>query len=230
MSLSLDTAYNAHLRKMVAEMKPSPADVANQPEMIYGGTRQQKMVTPESLAYANPLHDVLIAEKQLSVGHGCCEGGELLGVGLLGDLKKGVKKATKSVKKGLKSDMEKVKKVAKDISKSKAGKKVGKVAKQTASLALDIAEKSAPALGALAGTAAAVASLNPELAPAAAAIGSAAADQLAKRGRKAVKEKTGLGKPKRPPSAWNLHVAEYRKANGGSLKDAMKAAKATYKK
>jgi hypothetical protein len=224
MSLSLDTAYNAHLRRMVAEMAPSPADVANQPEMIYGGTRPQKNVTPESLAYANPLHDVLMAEKQLSVDYGM-EGGSLLG-----DFKKGVKKASKSVKKGLKSDVEKVKKVAKDISKSKVGKKIGKVGKQTATLALDIAEKSAPALGALAGTAAAVASLNPELAPAAAAIGSAAADQLAKRGRKAVKEKTGLGRAKRPPSAWNLHVAEYRKANGGSLKDAMKAAKETYKK
>ena len=90
MSLSIDNPYNAHLRTMINEMDDSPSDVANYPEMIYGGTRPQKMVTPESLAYANPLHDVLTAEKQLSVGSGMCGGS------LLGDLKKGVKAVKKN--------------------------------------------------------------------------------------------------------------------------------------
>ena len=40
----------------------------------------------------------------------------------------------------------------------------------------------------------------------------------------------GAGKPKRPPSKWILHVKAYREKHGGSYKDAMKAAKATYKK
>lgn len=37
-------------------------------------------------------------------------------------------------------------------------------------------------------------------------------------------------KAKRPPSKWILHVKAYREKHGGSYKDAMKAAKATYKK
>ena len=99
MSLSIDNPYNAHLRTMINEMDDSPSDVANYPEMIYGGTRPQKMVTPESLAYANPLHDVLTAEKQLSVGF---EGG-MCGGSLLGDLKKGVKAVKKTATKATKS-------------------------------------------------------------------------------------------------------------------------------
>jgi len=41
-------------------------------------------------------------------------------------------------------------------------------------------------------------------------------------------KKTGA---KRPPSAWNLHVAEVRKKNPGkSLKDILVLAKSSYKK
>jgi len=226
MSLSIDNPYNAHLRQMIKELGDSPSDVANYPEMIYGGTRPQKMVTPESLAYANPLHDVLMAEKQLSVDYGM-EGGSLLS-----DVKKGFKKTTKSIKKAGKA----VEKGAKKVAKSKAVKTAGKVAKEVgksvATVGLDAAEKLAAPAGAALGTAAATLTGNPELAPIAAAVGSKVAADLGKKARKAVKKKTGLGElgKKRPPSAWNLHVAQYRKDNGGSLKDAMKAAKATYKK
>jgi hypothetical protein len=228
MSLSIDNPYNAHLRKMISEMGDGPSDVANYPEMIYGGTRPQKNVTPESLAYANPLHDVLVAEKQLSVDYGM-EGGSVLG-----DLKKEVKKAKKSVEKGAKKTVKTVKKAgesiekgAKKVAKSKVGKAVGKVGKAVGTAVLDEGEKLSGPAGAALGTALATATGNPELAPVAAAIGAKVAKSLGSEARKGIKKATGMGRPK---SAWLLHVAEYRKANGGSYKDAMKNAKATYKK
>ena len=48
------------------------------------------------------------------------------------------------------------------------------------------------------------------------------------RGKKAApKKKTGA---KRPMTAWMKHVMAHKAKHGGSLGDAMKAAKATYKK
>ena len=223
MSLSIDNKYNAHLRQIIAEMDASPAEVANQPEMIYGGARVRKVTLNESLPYAPPLVDVLEAEDQLSVGS------EMSGGNILGDVKKGFKKTTKAVSKAGKS----VEKGAKKISKSKVGKAVGKVSKKAGTMALDGVAGAAGAAGAALGTSAAIALGQPELVPVAAAIGSKLADEAGKSGRKYVKKQTGMGaigkeKVKRPPSKWNIHVAEYRKSNGGSYKDAMKNAKATY--
>ena len=223
MSLSIDNKYNAHLRQIIAEMDASPAEVANQPEMIYGGARVRKTTLNESLPYAPPLVDVLEAEDQLSVGS------EMSGGNILGDVKKGFKKTTKAVSKAGKS----VEKGAKKISKSKVGKAVGKVGKKAGTMALDGVAGAAGAAGAALGTSAAIALGQPELVPVAAAIGSKLADEAGKSGRKYVKKQTGMGaigkeKVKRPPSKWNLHVKEYHKANGGSFKDAMKNAKATY--
>jgi hypothetical protein len=47
---------------------------------------------------------------------------------------------------------------------------------------------------------------------------------------KAEPKPKAAGKPKRAPSAWIMHVKKYREEHGGLYKDAMKAAKATYKK
>ena len=222
MSLSIDNKYNAHLRQIIAEMDASPAEVANQPEMIYGGARVRKVTLNESLPYAPPLVDVMEAEDQLSVDY--VDGGSILG-----DVKKGFKKTTKAVSKAGKS----VEKGAKKVAKSKVGKAVGKVGKKAGTMALDGVAGAAGAAGAALGTSAAIALGQPELVPVAAAIGSKLADEAGKSGRKYVKKQTGMGaigkeKVKRPPSKWNIHVAEYRKANGGSYKDAMKNAKATY--
>ena len=217
MSLSLDTKYNAHLRQIIAEMDASPAEVANQPEMIYGGARLRKHTLNESVPYAPPLVDVLDAESQLSVDY--MDGGSVLG-----DVKKGFKKTKKSIEKAGKT----VEKGAKKFAKSKTGKALKEVGKSIGTVALDEAAKLAGPAGAALGTAGAVALGQPELVPIAAALGSKVASDLGKKGRKAVKKQTGMGAPKRPPSKWNLHVSEYRKANGGSLKDAMKNAKATY--
>ena len=223
MSLSIDNKYNAHLRQIIAEMDASPAEVANQPEMIYGGARVRKTTLNESLPYAPPLVDVLEAEDQLSVGSGMCGGS------ILGDVKKGFKKTTKAVSKAGKS----VEKGAKKVAKSQVGKAVGKVGKKAGTMALDGVAGAAGAAGAALGTSAAIALGQPELVPVAAAIGSKLADEAGKSGRKYVKKQTGMGaigkeKVKRPPSKWNLHVKEYHKENGGSFKDAMKNAKATY--
>ena len=227
MSLSYLTPYNDMLQQTIHEMKPSPAFVANYPEMlpIMGSGKVRDMVVPESLPYANPLHLVLVAEDQLLSQNEPM----LVGEGIFQDIGKTAKKATKSVKKGFKKDMAKVQKVAKDIAKSKTGKAIGSAAKKTASVSLDIAEKSAGALGGLAGAAAAVALANPELAPAAAAIGTAAASELAKRGRAGIKKSTGLGKT-RAPSKWVEHVKMFAKENNVSYKDALKQAGASYKK
>ncbi len=53
-----------------------------------------------------------------------------------------------------------------------------------------------------------------------------------KKKPKALKvEKASEPKPKRAPSKWMLHVAEFRKANEGmSYRDALKKAKETYQK
>jgi hypothetical protein len=49
-----------------------------------------------------------------------------------------------------------------------------------------------------------------------AAIGSAAASELAKRGRKEVKKQTGLGKPRISP--WIEHVKRYANDNKSHIK------------
>ena len=85
-----------------------------------------------------------------------------------------------------------------------------------------------PALGGLVWSALAVATMNPELAPVGAAIGSAAASELAKRGRKEVKKQTGLGKPRISP--WIEHVKRYANDNKITYKEAMTKAKSSYKK
>jgi hypothetical protein len=91
------------------------------------------------------------------------------------------------------------------------------VAKTGTSLALDIVEKAAPALGTIAGTAAATALGQPELIPVFGALGSATADQLAKRGRKEIKKQTGLRKPKNI-SPWIQHVKNNSMKHGITYK------------
>ncbi len=165
MSLSIDNKYNAHLRQIIAEMDASPADVANQPEMIYGGNKPRNVSLNESLPYANPLHDVLQAEDELSVAN-------VSGAGVVEDIEKKVKK----------------------VAKSKTAKKVGKVAKKVASKVLDEAQKSAGAAGAAGGVGLATAIGQPELAPTLAVVGKKVAEAAAPEVRKEIKKKTGLGR------------------------------------
>jgi len=87
--------------------------------------------------------------------------------------------------------------------------------------------KAAPALGGIAGAAAATALGQPEKIPVFGAVGSASADQLAKRGRKEVKKQTGLGKPRK--SAWIDRVKKYASTHNVTYKEAMIKAKASYK-
>ena len=201
MSLSIDNKYNAHLRQIIAEMDASPADVANRPEMILGGNKPRNVTLNESLPYANPLHDVLEAEDQLSVD-------AVKGSGVVEDVSQAVKK----------------------VSKSKAAKKVGKVAKKVATKVLDEAQKSAGAAGAAGGVALATAIAQPELAPTLAVVGKKVAEAVAPKVRKEIKKTTGLGKPKRPPSKWVEHVKAYAAENNVSYKQSMSDARATYKK
>lgn len=157
--------------------------------------------------------------------------GELEGGNIFKSISKSVSKTAKSVGKD-------VSKTAKKVGKesSKTMKKVDKgvvkyvlpAAKSTASLGLDIVEKAAPALGTIAGTAAATALGQPELIPVFGALGSATADQLAKRGRAEVKKQSGLGKPKTSP--WIQHVKNHAAKHNVSYKQAMSDAKKTYKK
>jgi hypothetical protein len=215
MSLSINNKYNAKLRKIMHDLDRSPSESANYPEMIemrIGGRPPRKHVLSTSVPYAPPLAEILEAEREL-------RSNPIHGGNVFDDIGKHVKDAAKSATKSAKivgkkairatkKDIADVKRVANEIAKSKegkmvakvgkkVGKEVGKVAidsvKESARLGLDIATKAAPALGGLAGAALAVASLNPEMAPIAGAIGSAAASELAKRGRSAVKKSTGLG-------------------------------------
>ena len=165
--------------------------------------------------------------KHLQILH---EHGELEGGNIFKSISKSVSKTAKSVGKD-------VSKTAKKVGKesSKTMKKVDKgvvkfvlpAARSTASLGLDIAEKASGPLGGLAGTAAATLSGNPEFIPVAAALGSAAASELAKRGRAEVKKQSGLGKPKTSP--WIQHVKNHAMKNNVSYKQAMTDAKKTYK-
>jgi hypothetical protein len=182
-------------------MDASPSDVANRPEMIMGGNKPRNVTLNESLPYANPLHDVLEAEEQLSVD-------ALKGSGVVEDVSQAVKK----------------------VSKSKAAKKVGKVAKKVATKVLDEAQKSAGAAGAAGGVALATAIAQPELAPTLAVVGKKVAEAVAPKVRKEIKKTTGLGKPKRPPSKWVEHVKAYAAENNVSYKQSMSDARATYKK
>ena len=131
----------------------------------------------------------------------------------------------KTVSKGAKSVAKTTEKGAKAVAKT-----TKKIAKPAASLGLDILERAAPTLGGLAGTALAIGTLNPELAPVGAALGSAAADQLAKRGRSEIKRQTGVGKPKQVVNKWVDHVKAVASKNGITYKEALSKAKASYKK
>tara|TARA_R110002153_G_scaffold124074_4_gene270227 strand:+ start:1435 stop:2061 length:627 start_codon:yes stop_codon:yes gene_type:complete len=208
MSLGFDDAYNKRLRQTLKEFDNPVGANRTQPEMFFR-PKQNDFVLPMVKPSFPTLALALKAERGNSLAQGQHEG-KMEGEGLASFVKgvnKGVKKASKSVAKGAK-----------------------KVAKKTTSAALDIIAENAGVAGAAGGVALATAIGQPELAPVFAAVGNKAAEEAAKPARKLVKEKTGLGKPKRPPSKWMLHVAEYRKENGGSYKDAMKNAKATYKK
>jgi hypothetical protein len=219
MSLGFDDAYNKRLRQTLKEFDNPVGANRTQPEMFFR-QKQSDFVLPMVKPSFPTLALALKAERGNSLAQGQHEG-KMEGEGLASFVKgvnKGVKKASKSVAKG-----------AKKASKSVA-KGAKKVAKKTTSTALDIIADSAGAAGAAGGVALATAIGQPELAPVFAAVGNKVAAEAAKPARKLVKEKTGLGKPKRPPSKWILHVAEYRKEHGGSYKDAMKNAKATYKK
>ena len=219
MSLGFDDAYNKRLRQKLKEFDNPVEANKTQPEMFFR-QKQSDFVLPMVKPSFPTLALALKAERGNSLAQGQHEG-SMEGEGLVSFVKsvnKGVKKASKSVAKG-----------AKKASKSVA-KGAKKVAKKTTSAALDIIADSAGAAGAAGGVALATAIGQPELAPIFAAVGNKAAAEAAKPARKLVKEKTGLGKPKRPPSKWILHVAEYRKEHGGSYKDAMRKAKDTYKK
>ena len=208
MSLGFDDAYNKRLRQTLKEFDNPVGANRTQPEMFFR-PKQNDFVLPMVKPSFPTLALALKAERGNSLAQGQHEG-KMEGEGLASFVKgvnKGVKKASKSVAKGAK-----------------------KVAKKTTSAALDIIAENAGVAGAAGGVALATAIGQPELAPVFAAVGNKAAAEAAKPARKLVKEKTGLGKPKRPPSKWILHVAEYRKEHGGSYKDAMKNAKATYKK
>ena len=144
------------------------------------------------------------------------DAGELEGGNIFKDISKTASKTAKSIGKETKKVVKKVDKYATPIMK------------QGATLGFDIAEKAMPALGGLAGSALAVATMNPELAPVGAAIGSAAASELAKRGRKSIRNQTGLGKPRISP--WINHVKQYASDHNMSYKEAMTKAKASCKK
>jgi hypothetical protein len=173
MSLSYLTPYNDMLQKTIHEMKPSPADVANYPEILpmMGGRKLRDGAVPESLAYANPLGMVLEAERELRSipTSNPLHGGEMSGGNIFEDVGKSVKRtatsaaksakrtatsaaksASKSVGKAVsatKKDIDAVKRVAEKIAKSKEGKmiaKVGtKVGTKAGKLAIDSVKESA---------------------------------------------------------------------------------------
>tara|TARA_R110002153_G_scaffold159400_1_gene311610 strand:+ start:525 stop:1187 length:663 start_codon:yes stop_codon:yes gene_type:complete len=220
MSLGFDTEYHKRLRQKLKEFDNPIGANRTQPEMMYR-QRHGGFVLPMVSPDFPPLELALKAERGISLAQGQHEPkmeGEGLGSFVKGAVK-GVKKASKSVAKG-----------AKKVAKSKEMKAIGKVSKKVGSKVLDEAAKHSGEAGVALGTAAAVALGQPELVPVFAAVGKEAAEAAAKPARKLVKEKTGMGKPKRPPSKWMLHVAAHRKEHGGSYKDAMKGAKITYKK
>ena len=231
MSLGFDTEYHKRLRQKLKEFDNPIGANRTQPEMMYR-QRHGGFVLPMVSPDFPPLELALKAERGISLAQGQHEPkmeGEGLGSFVKGAVK-GVKKASKSVAKGAKKASKSVAKGAKKVAKSKEMKAIGKVSKKVGSKVLDEAAKHSGEAGVALGTAAAVALGQPELVPVFAAVGKEAAEAAAKPARKLVKEKTGMGKPKRPPSKWMLHVAAHRKEHGGSYKDAMQGAKVTYKK
>lgn len=194
------------LQKTIHEMKPSPADIANYPEILpmMGGRKLRDSVVPESLPYANPLGLVKEAERELRSNplHGEMSGGEMSG-GMYGgemsggnifeDQFKAVKKGATSAVKGVKKGAKSVETGAKKFAKSKTGKEIGRIGKEVGSFSLDLAEKSAVPLGAAGGVALATAIGQPALAPVLGAVGAKAAGEIASSARKGVKSKTGLG-------------------------------------
>lgn len=202
MSLSYLTPYNDMLQKTIHEMKPSPADVANYPEILpmMGGRKLRDSVVPESLPYANPLGLVKEAERELRSNplhggemSGGMYGGEMSGGNIFEDQFKAVKKGATSAVKGVKKGAKSVETGAKKFAKSKTGKEIGRIGKEVGSFSLDLAEKSAVPLGAAGGVALATAIGQPALAPVLGAVGAKTAGEIAKSARKGVKSKTGLG-------------------------------------
>jgi hypothetical protein len=219
MSLGFDTEYNARLRKRLQDFNNPVEANKTQPEMFYRQS-QSDFILPYSKPAYPTLSLALKAERQIGEAQGQ---DEMEGEGL-GSF---VKSVGKSVTKGAK----KVAKGAKKVAKSKVGKAVGKVAKKGVSKALDEAVKVSGEVGSAGGVALATAIGQPELAPAFALAGKEGAEALAPVARKAIKKKTGLGmNNKRKPSAWIQHIQKYAKEHNVPYKQAMKDAKATYKK
>lgn len=222
------------LQKTIHEMKPSPADVANYPEILpmMGGRKLRDSVVPESLPYANPLGLVKEAERELRSNplhggemsggmYGGMYGGEMSGGNIFEDQFKAVKKGATSAVKGVKKGAKSVEKGAKKFAKSKTGKEIGRIGKEVGSFSLDLAEKSAVPLGAAGGVALATAIGQPALAPVLGAVGAKTAGEIAKSARKGVKSKTGLGVLKEV----KLEVKEKVKRKVDKLKEKAKKTK-----
>lgn len=234
MSIGFDDAYNKQLRKKLMDFdNPIQANRA-QPDMFFR-QKQSDFILPYSKPSYPTLALALRAERQIGEAQGQTDrmGGNIF-TDQFKSVKKGIKKtgktlekAGKSVEKGVKKTTKKVAKGADKFAKSKAGREIGRIAKDTGSFTLDLAEKSTGALGATAGVAAATAMGQPELAPVFGAIGAKLASEIGKSGRKAIKEKTGLGMKR--PSKWIQFVKQYAKDNNLSYKEAMKQGKNSYK-
>ncbi len=213
MSLGFDTEYNARLRKRLQDFNNPVEANRTQPEMFYRQS-QSDFILPYSKPAYPTLSLALKAERQIGEAQGQDEDMEGEGLGSF------VKSVGKSVKKGVKK-----------VAKSKVGKAVAKGAKKGISKALDEAVKVSGDVGSAGGVALATAIGQPELAPAFALAGKEGAEALAPVARKALKKKTGLGmNNKRKPSAWIQHVQKHAKEHNIPYKQAMKDAKATYKK
>lgn len=208
MSLGFDNEYNKQLRKKLKEFDNPVEANKTQPEMFFRPI-QGEFILPYSKPAYPTLALALKAEREIGEGQGQYEIME--GGNIIKDVGKYAKKVAKS-------------KVVRGA--VKGAKKVGKA---VGTAVLDEAEKASGVAGATLGSALAVAIGQPELAPIAGVIGEKVAKDLGKQARKAIKEKTGMGKPKRT-SKWIEYVKQYAKENGVSYKVAMKEAKDTYKK
>jgi hypothetical protein len=223
--LGFDTNYDKMLRKKLKDFDNPVEANKTQPEMFFRQA-QSEFILPYSKPAYPTLALALKAERQITEAQGQMEGME--GGNIFKDVGKMAKKSVKSVKKAAKG----IEKGAKKVAKSKAVRTIGKVGKEVGksigTATLDTLEGVAgPALSAGL-SAAAVAAGQPELVPLAAAFGEKVGKDLGKKGRKAIKEKTGMGQ--RQPSKWIQFVKQYAKDNGVSYKVAMKEAKDSYKK
>jgi hypothetical protein len=224
--LGFDDNYSRKLRKTLKEFDNPVEANKTQPEMFFRQA-QSDFILPYSKPAYPTLALALKAERQITEAQGQDEGME--GGNIFKDVGKMAKKSVKSVKKAAQGIEKGAKKVARSKVVKGAVKGAKKVGKAVGTAVLDEAEKASGVAGATLGSALAVAVGQPELAPIAGVIGEKVAKDLGKQARKAIKEKTGMGKP-RPPSKWIMHVKQYAKDNGVSYKEAMRLAKDTYKK